>query len=154
MTEPRNRQRVGAYAVCVDDRSRLLLCRMSRRTRQPGTWTLPGGGVQHGEDPADAAVRELAEEAGLTGRVTGVLGVQSDVYEQPSGALTHGIRLLYLVAVDHRETTTEVDGGTDAAEWFEPDALDGLALSAHAAAAIAELGRRAVPSALDRAARR
>jgi ADP-ribose pyrophosphatase YjhB (NUDIX family) len=138
VTELRTRQRVGSYAVCVDDRNRLLLCRMSQRTRTPGTWTLPGGGVQHGEDPAAAALRELAEEAGLPGRVTGLLGVQADVYES-NGVEIHGIRLLYLVAVDHTATRSEVAGGTDAAEWFEPGALDGLPLSAHAAAAVGRL---------------
>ncbi|MET9019638.1 NUDIX hydrolase [Actinopolymorpha sp. NPDC004070] len=50
----RERQRVGAYALVLDETDALLLCRMSSRTRTPGWWTLPGGGLRHGEPPEDA----------------------------------------------------------------------------------------------------
>ena len=38
-------QRVAAYNVCLDERSRLLMCRLSDITERPGFWTLPGGGM-------------------------------------------------------------------------------------------------------------
>jgi len=44
-------QRVAAYNVCVDDADRLLLCRLSGITEAPGSWTLPGGGIDFGEHP-------------------------------------------------------------------------------------------------------
>ena len=62
------RQRIAAYAVLLrgegTDRE-VLLTRMSSRTRIEGRWTLPGGGIDHGEDPRDAVRREVAEETGL-----------------------------------------------------------------------------------------
>lgn len=37
-------------------------------------WSLPKGHVERGETPADTAVREVAEETGITGRVLAPLG--------------------------------------------------------------------------------
>jgi 8-oxo-dGTP diphosphatase len=53
-----------AGAIIRDPHGRLLLI---RRGREPGLglWSLPGGRVEHGETPAEAAVREVREETGL-----------------------------------------------------------------------------------------
>ena len=42
-------------------------------------WTLPGGGVEAGETPAAAVIRELAEETGLRGKVVRELVASPDV---------------------------------------------------------------------------
>jgi len=53
-----------ALAVAVRDK-RLLVTRRQHGLHLAGTWEFPGGKVEAGESPADAARRELAEEAGL-----------------------------------------------------------------------------------------
>lgn len=54
---------LGVAALVEDEGGRVLLVRHSYN---PG-WRLPGGGVDRGEPPEDAVLRELSEEVGLTG---------------------------------------------------------------------------------------
>ena len=56
-------QRVAAYAVVVQQ-DRLLLTQLAPRTGAAGRWNLPGGGIDPGETPERAVVREVAEETG------------------------------------------------------------------------------------------
>lgn len=80
---------------------------MLGRYRAPdGTtnWTLPGGRVEHGEDPFDAVIREVAEETGCQAEVERLLGVDSRVIpvgEQRSpGPLPHqNVGVFYLVQI-------------------------------------------------------
>jgi 8-oxo-dGTP diphosphatase len=70
-------QRLAAYAVCIEN-GRVLLA-LSVPAKGQRTWTLPGGRVEHGEDPFDTVIRELAEETGCDGVVERLLGVDSRV---------------------------------------------------------------------------
>ncbi|MEV4926532.1 NUDIX hydrolase [Streptomyces roseoverticillatus] len=55
----------GAATIAEDDEGRIALVRQP--TYVHGTvLTIPGGGIDPGEDPEDAARRELAEETGMT----------------------------------------------------------------------------------------
>lgn len=115
--------RVGAYAIVTDESSRILLCRIAPGYPAAGLWTLPGGGVDHGEHPDDAVLRELREETGLTGTRERVVGVWSALIEKPElrpGPL-HWIAILYRVTVAPGELRLEVDGSTETAAWFAPD---------------------------------
>ena len=61
----------SAAVVIHDELGRILLGLHADRQR----WVIPGGLVEPGETPADAAVRETFEETGLIVEPTSVLGV-------------------------------------------------------------------------------
>lgn len=69
---------VAVGAVCVRD-GRLLLVRRGRGVGV-GSWSLPGGRLEHSEVLADAVLRELAEETGLGGRVGPLCGIAERVF--------------------------------------------------------------------------
>lgn len=115
-------RRIGAYGVCRDRDGRVLLARNSGLSGFPGQWTLPGGGVDQGEHPDDAVVREFAEETGLSVRIDGLRDVGADVRRQPNGDLEHTDRIIYDVSVAGGELWPEASGTTVAVSWVsEPD---------------------------------
>jgi ADP-ribose pyrophosphatase YjhB (NUDIX family) len=123
------RQRIAAYGVVRDDEDRLLLARAAPFLTLKGRWFLPGGGVQHGEDPVDSLRREVEEESGLTVTVGPLLDVLSDVRTLPDGVSLHTIRLVYRVESWEGALRAETDGTTDAVGWFGRDELSSLPLA-------------------------
>jgi ADP-ribose pyrophosphatase YjhB (NUDIX family) len=123
--------RIGAYAVVTDRESgpgvgtppwRILLVRIAPGYPLEGHWTLPGGGVDFGEHPDAAVLRELREETGLEGERGPILCVVSGTVERPSsrpGPL-HWVAILYRVERCRGEARDEPDGSSDRCGWFLP----------------------------------
>ena|SRR5690348_251694 len=63
----------GAYAVIFEVDGQVLFC----HRRDCDFWNLPGGGVESGEAPWQAVVREVSEETGLEVEVVRLAGLYS-----------------------------------------------------------------------------
>ncbi|MEU7776706.1 NUDIX hydrolase [Micromonospora sp. SD19] len=146
---PDRRLRFGAYGLVTDPAGRILLTQIAQGYPGAGLWHLPGGGTDHGEQPATGLLRELVEEGGQVGRVVELLGVNNlhnpAAYGPEGRPLDwHGVRVIYRVLVDvpTDATVTEAAGGSTArAGWFtRAEAVD-LPLSDIAAVAIGQSGR-------------
>jgi len=61
----------SAAVVLHDEKMRILLCLHADKN----IWVTPGGLIEPGEQPGDAAIRETCEETGLVIELTGILGV-------------------------------------------------------------------------------
>jgi 8-oxo-dGTP diphosphatase len=114
-------RRIGAYGLCRDDAGRVLLAHNSELSAFPGLWTLPGGGVEQGEDPDDAVVREFQEETGLTVRIAALHSVTADVFRLPGTDIwEHTDRIIYDVEIIGGDLSDETDGTTDRVAWVTP----------------------------------
>jgi 8-oxo-dGTP diphosphatase len=114
--------RVAAYAVITDADDRVLLAHWSEGRH--AAWTLPGGGLEAGEDPEHAVRREVREETGYRVALDGLLGIHSRVIpararinSDADGPL-HALRIVYRAHTTGGRLRNETDGSTDEARWF------------------------------------
>jgi 8-oxo-dGTP diphosphatase len=117
--------RLAAYAVCIEDGRILLACHVPSNN-----WTLPGGRVEHAEDPFDAVIREVAEETGCDSVVERLLGVDSRVIppaERTAGGPEHqNVGIFYRVRITGGALRPEPNGETAQPVWTPIPDVAGL----------------------------
>lgn len=128
---PQPYQRVAAYALVTSSRG-VLMTQFSDRTSAEGRWGLPGGGLESGEAPDRAVLREVWEESGQEIEVNELALIRTSrwIGRAPTGRLEdfHAVRLVYH-GVCHAPTQPlvhDVGGTTAAAAWVPPTDLDRL----------------------------
>ena len=131
---PYQLQRVAVYAL-IRRPDAVLLTRNSRKGPYPGMWTLPGGGIDHGEPPTVALAREVHEECGVDCEVGALIDVHDLHFSgtAPSGRFEdfHGVHLIFASTVDAgaEPRVLEVDGTTDAAAWVSLEDVESGAVA-------------------------
>lgn len=111
-------------AACVVNNGRILLIKESKGPHS-SKWGVPKGFVESGELPAQAALRELFEECGLSGEIIGITALRERVRKGQTGVF-----MAYLVAPDSLEITLN-SGEISDFGWFSLEELDSVEWLSH-----------------------
>lgn len=129
---------VGSMCIIERDNGDILFVRLSYRSR----WGVPGGLLERGESPEDAARREVAEEVGLDVELVGEPAVVVDATPQRVDIVFRA-----RVGTDGTETVVARSPEIEEARWFPREALPEL--QPETVTAIIALARAGVPGVAD-----
>lgn len=138
----RDETSAGGLVVERETMRAVIIGRRSNRGRL--LWSLPKGHVEDGETPAEAALREVLEETGLSGEIAGELGVIDFWFQQERVSIHKTVHHFLMFATEG--TLTPQVGEVDEIAWVALDQVskrlthqDEKQLIAKARALLAEL---------------
>ena len=123
--------RPAAYAVIIEQ-GKLLMTRWVPEDRaQSPLWSLPGGGMEPGEQADETALRETLEETGYNVAIEDILGVHAGHFPARNGLSDStlpfcALRIVYRAHVVTGELRAEENGSSDSACWVPIAELDTL----------------------------
>ena len=134
---------VGAYGIIINN-NKIALVRKARGGYK-GKLDLPGGGIEHTEQPFETLKREIREEAGIGITSYKLLDVvatnikwemEPDLWED-----LHHIGILYIVETNESSLKSDADGlDSDGANWYNLNELNKTELSPFTIMALEKLG--------------
>lgn len=116
---PLVRNAACAEAIVINNKKQLLLV---KRAIEPmkGYWAFPGGFSDYGEQPEDAAAREVFEETGWRISIENLLGVYLDSFPGDKHSEHRWVTSYIASPIEHVEV---VDPENERYEWFKLDEL-------------------------------
>ncbi|MEO6020115.1 MAG: NUDIX domain-containing protein [Knoellia sp.] len=138
-------QRIAAYAVVRSSRG-ILMTELSHTTHAAGLWNLPGGGLDPGEHPIGAVIREVHEETDQRVTDVEILTVMTRhwVGRAPSDRVEdfHAVRLFHTAHCPEPTdpVVLDVGGSTSAARWVPETELASLPLASSVPEALSAAG--------------
>jgi 8-oxo-dGTP pyrophosphatase MutT (NUDIX family) len=97
---------------------------LTQERKYGGTWSLPGGRVEPGEDLASAAIREVLEETGVPVRLDGIVRI-----EHAASPGSSRVRVIYVATpLDDTAPKTVADEESLGAAWLTLDEIGRLPL--------------------------
>jgi 8-oxo-dGTP diphosphatase len=102
-----------AVVIFIEQNKRVLLVRRTMNPEQ-GKWALPAGYVDAGEDPQDAARREVLEETGLSVEITRLVDVEG-------GSTDSGASIVIIYEGNVLNGTARPRDDADAVLWYGVD---------------------------------
>ncbi|MFC7399514.1 NUDIX hydrolase [Chelatococcus sp. GCM10030263] len=114
-----DRPLLAASAAVFRD-GRVLLASRARPPME-AVWSLPGGLVELGESLEAAALRELAEEVGISARIIGFAGHAEVIERDESGVKRHFVVAAFAASWTGGEAAAIAE--VSAVEWLDPACL-------------------------------
>lgn len=124
VARPSGSKIIGA-GILISDGSSLLMVRQARWANRVHTWEIPAGAVNAGEDPADGAAREVAEETGVL-VASAALVPLGGIHGEP--ARTYATTNMFFCQIDPTTATADIVE-VSAAEWVDIDTVVDAAIS-------------------------
>ncbi|HSH31859.1 MAG TPA: NUDIX hydrolase [Candidatus Saccharimonadales bacterium] len=119
---------VGAF---IEQDGKILLIQ-ENHFPDKGKWNIPAGKLDFGEDPVQAAIREVREEAGVVFNPTAVLGIYSVLREDVSSKTSniHAVRLVFKgshtgrVNLNRGELNSDGEAEISDHQWLTPQEIE------------------------------
>lgn len=115
------REAAGILLICAEDNT-CFLARRSPFVSKPSLWAAPGGGIESGENPWQAALREFKEEIGQLPKISKPSDVK--IYEDESIKF---ITFICNISLNEKKSfKPKLNWENDAAQWFSPKEIPEL----------------------------